>query len=49
VRIYARPDMAGYMEFAARIAPALQAWLERHTGIPYTLPKIGKRHVLHTA
>jgi len=39
--------MARYMEFAARIAPVIQAWLERETGIQYPLQKMGKRCDLH--
>jgi hypothetical protein len=35
--------MAGKLDFAAKVAPLLQAWLEQETGIPYTLPKMGKR------
>lgn len=40
VRIYARPEMAGNLAYAAKVAPKLQAWLEKETGIPYTLPKM---------
>jgi hypothetical protein len=34
--------MADKLEFAAKVAPQLQAWLEQETGIPYRLPKLGK-------
>jgi len=40
VRIYARPQMAGKLAFAAKAAPRIQAWLEQETGIPYQLPKM---------
>lgn len=40
VRIYARPQMAGKLGFAAKAAPLIQAWLEAETGIPYGLPKM---------
>jgi aminopeptidase N len=40
VRIYARPQMAGKLAFAARAAPLIQPWLEQETGIPYPLPKM---------
>lgn len=42
VRIYARQEMLGNLAFAAKLAPLFQAWLEQETGIPYTLPKMGK-------
>lgn len=34
--------MVGKTAFAAKAAPLIQAWLEKETGIPYTLPKMGK-------
>jgi hypothetical protein len=35
--------MADKLEYAARVAPLMQAWLEQETGIPYLLPKLGKK------
>jgi len=43
VRIYGRPEMADKLNFAAQVAPRLQAWLAEETGIPYALPKMGER------
>lgn len=40
INLYARPQMANNLEFAAYIAPRISAWLEQETGIPYSLPKL---------
>ena len=42
VRIYGRAEVADQLNFAAQVAPRLQAWLEEETGIPYALPKMGE-------
>lgn len=42
INIYARPQMADKLAFAAYVAPRIQAWYEQETGIPYGLPKLGE-------
>jgi len=43
VNIYTVPHKVNYIRLAAKVAPLAQKWLEKETGIPYGLPKMGKQ------